>query len=696
MYKNLSFLLLVLILNSDTLFASRFFNLFSPDLSLQFNIQLTPDGSVRYSLFADKKTIIKEGRMGVKLLGQISFDKGFDLKKVDTSTVDYYWSPVWGEEGSIRDHCKRMVIHLEQGSSGLKWLIECKLYNDGVGFRYIFPEQQGLNHFIIVDELTTFPMTEDHACFWIPGDPDSNEYKYSFTPISKIHASKAQAGNDIGFRTPVSDTTVQTPFTMRSAANRYITIHEAALVNYPAMMLGVQRKTLTLKAELVQDVAAHKAYLKAGDKTPWRVVLVGRNAADLLRNRIILNLNEPNTIAETAWIQPGKYLGIWWEMHLRTKDWAYRKNLDSLKHKPHGASTQHVKRYIDFASLHNFPYLLVEGWNEGWENGDAGWSERKFSFTNPYPDFDLEQINRYAAQKNVKLIMHHETYGAVTDYERQLCDAFDLMEKYRYPALKTGYVGRLIPRGEHHDGQWMVNHYLHIAQKTAERKLMLNAHESVRPTGLHRPYPNWLTCEAARGNEFNAWGEGNPPEHETILPFTRLLGGPMDYTPGIFQIKLNAYGADRKEQVNTTLCKQLALYVTLYSPLQMAADLIENYEKHPAAFQFIKDVPTDWDTTVVLDAQPGDFVYIARKQKKQNHWYVGLITDEHPREYTLDFDFLEPGKKYAAIIYMDSPSAHWQSNPMDYKLDSRNISSKDKLKLKLAPGGGCAVSLKAL
>lgn len=660
---------------------------------MQFNIQLTAEGMVKYSLYADKMPLVKEGRMGVKLLNQFSFDKGFELLSIDTSTIDLFWEPLWGEEKRIKNHCKKMLVHLEHTATGRKWMIEVRLYNDGVGFRYIFPEQPGLSHFIVEDELTSFPMSDDHFCFWIPGDSDSNEYRYSGTKLKEIYALRGSPGKDIGFKSLISDTTVQTPLTMRTKSNAYISIHEAALVNYPAMMLGIHRKSLTLKAELVADAIGNKAYLSAGDQTPWRVILFGRKATDLLRNRIILNLNEPSTLAETRWIQAGKYLGIWWEMHLKTKEWAHHADFDKMKHKPHAANTDHVLRYIDFASAHKFPYLLVEGWNEGWENGDGGWNESKFSFTKSYPDFDMSRISKYATEKNVRLIMHHETYGTVTDYERQMNDAFDLMQKYNYPMVKTGYVGRLVPRGEHHDGQWMVNHYIHVAQKTAERKIMLNVHESVRPTGLHRTYPHWLSSEAARGNEFNAWGDGNLPEHETILPFTRLLGGPMDYTPGIFQLKLNVYDTLKKEQVNTTLCKQLALYVTLYSPLQMAADLIENYEKHPMAFQFIKDVATDWDTTAVIDANPGDYVYMARKQKNKNNWFVGMITDEQAREHTLVFDFLEPGKKYEAKIYMDGSTAHWQSNPMDYKIESRIFSSKDKLKIKLAPGGGCAISL---
>lgn len=677
--------------------AARFFNLFSPDLSLQFNIQVTPEGSVRYSLYADKQTLVKEGRMGLKLKDQLSFDQGFELKQIDTSTIDSIWETVWGEERIIRDHCKRMLVHLEHTKSGRKWIVECKLYNDGVGFRYIFPVQQGLSHFIVEDELTTFPMSSNHSAFWIPGDPDTNEYLYSLTTLKEINSLAEGPGDGIGFKNPLSDTMVQTPFTMRLNNNYYMSIHEAALVNYPAMMLGVQKSKFILKAESVADLFGHKAYLNAGDRTPWRVILVGRKAADLLRNRIILNLNEPSVIKDASWIQPGKYLGIWWEMHLGTKDWAYREVLDSTLHADHGASTERVLRYIDFASQHKFPYVLVEGWNRGWEFGDQGWNERKFSFTIPYPDFDIERIHKYANGKNIKLIMHHETYGAVTDYERQMDDAYSLMKRFDYPIVKTGYVGRLVPRGESHDGQWMVNHYVHVAQKAAGQKLMLNAHEPVRPTGLHRTFPNWLSCEAGRGNEFNAWSQGNPPEHETILPFTRLLGGPMDYTPGIFQLDLDQYGSlrSKNKKVKTTLAKQLALYVTMYSPLQMAADLPENYEKHPEAFQFIKDVPTTWDTTVVIDAIPADFIYIARKERGKDHWFVGLITDENAREYKLSFDFLEPGKKYLAKIYGDGAKAHWQSNPTDYKIEMQNVSSKDQIKIKLAPGGGCAISLMA-
>lgn len=679
----------------EPLRASRFFNLFSPDLFVQFNIQLTAEGEIRYSVYADKKTLIKQGKMGFHLLGQAPLEKGFRWLSIDTSSVDERWEPHWGEERQLRKRCSRMVVQFEQTATGKRLDLECMVFNDGVGFRYHFPSSGHHEAFILADELTSFPVTGDHDAFWIPGDYDTNEYAYALTPLSKVHAAKEVWPHGIGFRSPVSDSTVQTPLTMRTPDGMWLSIHEAALVNYPAMQLDIDRKELGLKAHLVPDGLGNKAYLRLGDHTPWRVLLIARRASELLTNRIILHLNEDPPETDCSWFKPGKYLGIWWEMHLGTHSWAGpRSEGDSLA-LPHGATTGSMLRLIDFAAANGFSYVLAEGWNRGWEHGDGGWSERKFSFTEAYPDVDLPRISEYAKDKGVGLMMHHETYGAVTDYERQLPAALDLMEKLGYKGVKTGYVGRIVPRGEHHDGQWMVNHYLHLAQFTALRKFFLVSHESVRPTGLHRSYPNWFSCEAARGNEFNAWSAGNPPEHETILPFTRLLGGPMDYTPGIFPVAAGSGDSLALRRVHTTLCKQLALYVTLYSPLQMAGGKLEDYESHPGPFQFIRDVPTDWDSTVVLDAMPGDFVYTARRKRGSGDWYVGMITDELARKYPLRLDFLEPGRKYVARMYADAPDAHWQTRPMAYKITEQTVDARDVLNIRLAPGGGCAISLKA-
>ncbi|MBK9729331.1 MAG: glycoside hydrolase family 97 protein [Saprospiraceae bacterium] len=689
---------------TQNLSAYQFFNIFSPDNKVQLNLQLSKEGSISYSLFMDTKVLIKKGQLGLKLAEGISFDEGFEIQKIDTLSISKKWEPVWGEEKTIEENSMSMLVTLKQAKADNRiFQIEFRLSNDGLGFRYIFPSQKGLYNFIITDELTSFPLTGNHKAFWIPGDYDTNEYIYTNSALSDIHALKEKKENGIAFKWIISDSAVQTPLTMKTKEGLYMSIHEAALVNYPAMNLEVNRNNYNLKAHLVPDCNGNKAYLHAGSKSPWRVILLARKASSLLTNRIILNLNEPSKIKNTDFIKPGKFIGVWWELHIGKSSWDYSGQwgweipYEELKPSgKHGATTENVIKYIDFASKNKIPYVLVEGWNLGWEDWFGSWKEHVFHFSKPYPDFDIDKISQYAKSKNVKMIMHHETSSAVTDYERQMDSAFLFMKKYNYGGIKSGYVGKIIPRGEHHDGQWMINHYIRVAEKCAHYEFMLDAHEPVRPTGLHRTYPNWMACEAARGNEFNAWSVGNPPDHETILPFTRLLGGPMDYTPGIFQIKMNAYDPKKTEQVHTTLSKQLALYVTLYSPFQMAADLPENYEKYADAFQFIKDVPTDWDSTIVLDAEPGDYIYLARKEKNSINWFIGAITDEKARDYTIAFDFLQANKKYLATIYRDSETADWEKNPMDYKIDQKKINKKDKLKIHLAPGGGCAISIKEI
>ena len=501
-------------------------------------------------------------------------------------------------------------------------------------------------------------------------------------------------------------TTVQPPLMLKADDGLYVNIHEAALVNYPAMFVTVNTQTAGLTSHLIPSVTGAKAYLQAPAHTPWRTVVVADNAPAILASKLILNLNEPSKIADTGWIKPQKFVGVWWEMHVNKASWNYADvnniklaGTDWTRLKPngrHGANTANVKRYIDFAAKHGLQSVLVEGWNVGWEDWFGNWKEEVFDFVTPYPDFDVDELQRYAAAKNVKLIMHHETSGSVTNYERRMDAAYRFMKEHNYDAVKTGYVGRIIPRGEHHDGQWMVNHFNHAAAKMAENRIMVDMHESVRPTGLHRTYPNWLANEAARGNEFNAWSSGNPPEHETILPFTRLMGGPMDYTPGIFQIKLEGWNPQQNKgrQVHTTLAKQLALYVTMYSPLQMAADLPEAYEQRPDAFQFIKDVAVDWDDTRILAAEPGEYLTIARQAKGKDEWYLGAITDEQARAQTVKLDFLKPGQRYTATIYADAKDAHWEKNPMAYQIQQVKVDSKSTLKLQLAAGGGAAVSFK--
>lgn len=582
--------------------------------------------------------------------------------------------------------------------------IRFRLFNDGLAFRYEFEKQTHLNYFQILEEQTQFALTGDHKTFWIPGNYDSNEYYYTTSPLSEVDAFQVD-GNGIGTHKVIAKNAVQTPLMMKTADNIYINIFEAALVDYSAMQLLIDQQNFILTSNLAPDALGVKAYMQTPCHTPWRTIIASNNATGILSSRTILNLNEPSVIKDPGFIKPQKYIGIWWGMHVpNTMSWDYAhapnirlKDTDWNLLTPlpqHGAKNSNVKKYIDFAAANGFDGVLVEGWNIGWEDWSFNFKEEVFDFVTPYPDFDIKALNEYAHSKGVRLIMHHETSGSVTNYERRIDQAYDLMQKYGYNTVKTGYVGWIIPRGEKHDGQWMVNHYLRVAEKLAERKMMLNSHESVRPTGLQRTYPNWLACEAARGNEFNAWSAGNPPEHETILPFTRLMGGPMDYTPGIFEIKMSHYQAGNTCQVHTTLAKQLALYVTMYSPLQMAADLPENYEKRMDAFQFIKDVAVDWDQTEYIEAEPGDYITIARKARNKEDWYIGGITDEHARTAIIPFHFLDKDHWYIATVYGDAPDTDWKVNPMTYKISRFAVNSKSILKQKLAPGGGVAISLK--
>jgi len=674
----------------------------SPNGKLTLKFQLLPDSVPAYELLLGQQHVIKTSRLGVELKDQPSFIKEFSIVKIDSSALDETWAPVWGEVKQIINNYNELAITLQQDKRIM--ILRFRLFDDGLGFRYEIPRQDGLTYFTVTNELTEFKLTGDHKTFWIPGDFDSNEYFYMTTKLSEINASIGKDINEISVRTLTDPNLVQTPLMMKSAEGLYINIHEAALVDYPAMNLAIDKKTFSFSSVLVPDALGNKAYLQTPCSTPWRTIVVSDKAADILASKLILNLNESSKIEDPSWIKPTKYIGIWWGMHVGTESWNYA-DAGNLKlsqtdwksltpNGRHGATTENTKRYIDFASKHGFDGVLVEGWNVGWEDWYGAWKEEVFDFVTPYPDFDVVELQKYAEQKNVKLIMHHETSASVTNYERRMDDAYQFMKQHGYDAVKTGYVGRIIPRGEHHDGQWMINHFVRVAEKTAKYKIMVDSHESVRPTGLHRTYPNWLASEAARGNEFNAWSRGNPPEHETILPFTRLMGGPMDYTPGIFQINMNYYFPNRNQQVHTTLVKQLALYVTMYSPLQMAADLPENYERFIDAFQFIKDVAVDWDDTKILEAEPGDYITIARKAKGKEEWYLGAITDENARSSEVKLDFLNPNQKYVATIYADAKDAHWEKNPMAYQINSNIVNSKTVLKLKLAEGGGAAVSIK--
>ena len=700
--KKLTILLLLL---SNFIFAEV---ITSPNGNLKLNFNLSEKGEPQYSLSYFGKDIIKLSKLGLMSKEGGSFNDSFSIEKVDTISVNESWEPVWGEVKSIKNNYKELKITLAQpvvenrvvvGNKNM--IIVFRLFDDGLGFRYEIPEQKYMRNIIVSNELTEFVLTGDHKAFWIPGDFDTNEYRYSTTNISQINAFIGREDSEIGSKSIIGENFVQSPLMLKTADNTYINIFEAALVNYPAMQLKVDREKFVLSAQLVPDALGNMAYFQTPSKTPWRTIIVSNKAEDILSSKMVLNLNEPSKIKNTDFIKPMKYVGIWWEMHIGMSSWNYAdmnvpdlKAVDWNKAKPngrHGATTERTKRYIDFAAEHGFKGVLVEGWNVGWEDWGSFYREDVFDFVTPYPDFDIDYLTKYAKSKNINLIMHHETSASVSNYERRMDEAYRFMKKYDYKAVKTGYVGWIIPRGEHHDGQWMVNHYIRVAEKTAENEIMLCAHEPVRPTGLHRTYPNLMACEAARGNEFNAWSKGNKPEHETILPFTRLMGGPMDYTPGIFQIKLDPYG--KKEQIHTTLAKQLALYVTMYSPLQMAADIPENYEKHLDAFQFIKDVPVDWEDTKILNAEPGDYITIARKEKNGNNWFIGSITDENSREFSIELNFLEKDKTYLAKIYQDAKDADWEKNPMAYEITTKKVKHGDKINFKLVKGGGTAISL---
>jgi len=688
----ITFLLIAFYFNAQTIQ--------SPSKALTLDFKFAEKGRPTYSLTYKNKPVILQSYLGIYLKEGADLASHFTIEDTKITTFNQSWKPVLGEQSSIVNHYNEMTIFLTQMGTGRKMNIIFKIYDEGMAFRYEFPKQPNLNYFIISDEKSEFNLTGNHKTFWIPGDFDSQEYAYNETLLSEVNTEKVDMNNGIGLKSIPGKYVVQSPLMMKSTDNLYINIFEAAVVNYPVMHLDVNPATYALTSRLVPNAIGDKAYLQAPCVSPWRTIMVSDDARDIVSSKLILNLNEPSKIDDTSWIKPMKYVGIWWEMHVGKATWDYAGSQnaqntltqDLIPSGKHGATTANTKRYIDFAAKHGFDGVLVEGWNVGWEDWFGNWKEEVFDFTTPYPDYNLEEINAYAKSKGVKMIMHHETSGSVANYERHLDRALDLMKKYGYPAAKSGYVGRIIPRGEFHDGQAMVNHFNAVARRFADYKMMVNSHESSRPTGYSRTYPNYIAAEAARGNEFNAWSNGNPPMHETILPFTRLLGGPMDYTPGIFEVKMNIYDKTKKEQVHTTLTKQLALYLTMYSPLQMAADLPENYEKYPDAFQFIKDVAADWDQSNYLEAEPGDYLTVARKAKGTENWFLGAITDENPRKTEIKLDFLSPNKKYKAVIYQDGKTAHWEKNPINYEIKSMTVTSKTKLKLVLAAGGGTAIS----
>lgn len=679
-------------------------NVQSPSKNISLKFSLSADGKPTYEVSYKNKPIVKASSLGIKLKSGGDLVSGFSIDSIGNKTVNETWQPVLGEQSNIKNNYNQMTVALSQKQTNRRMNIIFKIYNEGVAFRYDFPKQPKLDYFIISDEKSEFNLTGNHKAFWLPGDFDSQEYPYTESKLSEINTDNIDKNNGIGLKSIAGQHVIQSPLMMKSADNVYLNIFEAAVVNYPVMHLDLDVKTFVLTSHLVPNAIGDKAYLQAPCVSPWRTIMISDDARDIVGSKMILNLNEPSKIGDTSWIKPMKYVGIWWEMHVGKSTWDYAgsqnaQNAADGQLKPsgkHGATTENTKKYIDFAAKNGFDGVLVEGWNVGWEDWFGNWKEDVFDFTTPYPDFDLKAVNDYAKSKGVKMIMHHETSGSVANYERHLDRAMDLMKKYGYPAVKSGYVGRIIPRGEFHDGQTMVNHFNYVARRMAENKLMVNSHESSRPTGYGRTYPNYIAAEAARGNEFNAWSNGNPPMHETILPFTRLLGGPMDYTPGIFEIKMNAYDPLKKEQVHTTLAKQLALYITMYSPLQMAADLPENYEKHMDAFQFIKDVAVDWQDSKYLEAEPGDYLTVARKDKHSENWFLGAITDENARDTEIKLDFLSPNKKYQATVYQDGVDADWEKNPKSYAIKTIQVNSKSKIKLHLAKGGGTAISFKPI
>ena len=678
-------------------------NLTSPNGELQMNFSVNAQGEPVYELSYKGRAVLKPSKLGLELKDDPSLMNGFIIADVETSTFDETWKPVWGEESQIRNHYNEMAVTLNQKAQERNMVIRFRLFDDGLGFRYEFPLQENLNYFVIKEEHTQFAMTGDHTAFWIPGDYDTQEYDYTESKLSEIRGLMKGAITPNSSQTPFSETGVQTALQMKTDDGLYINLHEAALVDYACMHLNLDDRNFIFESWLTPDAVGDKGYLQAPCTSPWRTVIVSDDARDILASRITLNLNEPCAYDDVSWIKPVKYVGVWWELIAGKSTWAYTDELPSVKlgildyskTKPngrHGANNEHVKKYIDFAAANGLDQVLVEGWNEGWEDWFGKSKDYVFDFVSPYPDFDVKMLNEYAHSKGVKLMMHHETSASVRNYERHMDKAYQFMVDNGYNAVKSGYVGDIIPRGEYHYGQWMNNHYLYAVKKAAEYKIMVNAHEAVRPTGLCRTYPNLIGNESARGTEYEAFG-GSKPFHTTILPFTRLIGGPMDYTPGIFDTKLDFMGDLPHGQVQTTLCKQLALYVTMYSPLQMAADVIESYEARMDAFQFIKDVAVDWDESRYLEAEPGDYLTIARKAKGTNNWFVGGITDENARKVDLKLDFLDSDKKYVATLYADGKDADYKENPTSYQIKKGIVTGKTKISVQEARSGGFALSL---
>ncbi|RTQ45817.1 glycoside hydrolase family 97 protein [Hymenobacter gummosus] len=674
----------------------------SPNGQLTLNFDVQQGGVPTYRLRYKGREVIKTSKLGLELKGSTSLQTGFTQTDKQTRSFDETWTPVWGESKTIRNHYNELAVTLTQPETQRTMRVRFRVFDDGLGFRYEFPRQPKLDYFTIKEERTQFALAGDHKAFWLPGDYDTQEYSTVTSKLSEVRGLMKSAVTGNASQTPFSATGVQTPLMLKSQDGLYINIHEAALIDYSCMHLELDDKTMTLESHLTPDAAGDKGLIQTPANSPWRTVIVSDKAGDILLSKLVLNLNEPTKFKDVSWIKPVKYVGVWWEMITGKGTWSYT-NMENIKldsvdfqkvtpNGTHAANNQRVKQYIDFAAQHGFDAVLVEGWNIGWEDWFGKHKDYVFDFVTPYPDFNVQELNRYAQSKNVRIIMHHETSGSVRNYERHLDTAFQFMNKYGYNAVKTGYVGDIVPLGHHHYDQWVNNHYQYVLEKAAEHKIMVNGHEAVRPTGLARTFPNLIGNEAARGTEYESFG-GNNADHTTILPFTRLIGGPMDYTPGIFQTRISTFNPKNNSFVHSTLTRQLALYVTMYSPLQMAADMIEHYNQHLDAFQFIKDVAVDWDDTKVLEAEPGDYITYARKAKGKSSWFVGSTCDENGRTSKIDLSFLDRGKKYVATIYADSPDAHYEKNPQAYQIRKLNVTSKTKLTQLCAPGGGYAISI---
>lgn len=676
----------------------------SPDGNLTLTFHLGSKGEPMYRLDYGDKPVVRDSHLGFYLKdhedGDLvsAFEQQGDAVR---STFDETWTPVWGEVSTIRNHYNEMLIHLRQSDNGRAMDLRFRLFDDGMGLRYEFPDQDRLIYFTVKEEATEFAMAGDHTAFWIPGDYDTQEYNVTECRLSEIRSRYDEAHIHNASQQDFSKTGVQTPLQLKSDNGLYINIHEAALIDFPALNLELDDKAMVFHAHLTPDAQGSKGHVQTAFNTPWRTIIVSDDARDILASKLIYNLNEPCKIEDTSWIKPMKYMGVWWEMITGKSTWAYTDDLHSVhldridysKVKPngrHGATTANVKRFIDFASAHGMDGLLVEGWNVGWEDWFGHKKDYVFDFVTPYPDFDIEEIHRYAKEKGIKMLMHHETSSSIRNYERHLDAAFDLMKKYDYPGVKTGYVGDIVPHGEYHYGQWLVNHYLYVVKKAAERQIMINAHESVHMTGLSRTYPNLLSQESAKGQEFQTGG--NPANHLTLLPFTRLIGGPMDYTPGILMMDLSRLNPDNHNVVHTTVCNQLGSYLTMYTPLQMAADLPEHYEERMDAFEFIEKVPVDWSDSKYLEAEPGRYVTVARKDKDSEDWYIGSVSGVD-RTTKIRLDFLTPGKKYVAKVWQDGKKAHYLTNQYDYTITEKKVTSKSTLTLHEVEGGGFAVIL---